>query len=76
LYAKDGLCLITSVRSELARPFDVLLAHRSAVEQSDWRTLQASENDSDLEGKYLEVAGLKEHQLVGGAGFEPATSCL
>jgi site-specific DNA recombinase len=65
LYVDDD-----TIRSELAPPFNVLLARGSELEQTDWTAFEGSYNDSDLEAKYLEVAGLKEHQLVGAPGIE------
>jgi site-specific DNA recombinase len=66
IFIDDG----ETIRSELALPFSVLQARaREAKEDSG----EASSNDSDPEADSLEVAGLKEHSLVGRAGIEPAT---
>jgi site-specific DNA recombinase len=73
----------THIRSELTTPFDVLLgdgitnaASEAARETGgiDWAQLEESWNANDPEDDDLfGVAGLKEQQLVGPAGFEPAT---
>jgi site-specific DNA recombinase len=73
LYVEDD----DPIRVEFATPFNVLLARGSKTEvdtQTDWAALEASFNDNDPEAEDLEVVGLKEDQLVGAAGIEPATS--
>jgi hypothetical protein len=73
LYVDDD----DTIRSELAPPFDLLLRQdpsAASTEQTvDWKTWEASFNNNDPETG-PEVAGLKEHHLVGAAGIEPATS--
>ena len=69
LYIEDD-----AIRSELAPPFDVLLRGDAKTPETDWSAWEASFNDNDPGAEGPGVAGLKEHQLVGAAGIEPATS--
>jgi hypothetical protein len=74
LYVEDE-----SIRSELAEPFDLLLGTPrlpSIAPETGMSASETSYNDSDPETDGLRVAGVKETNLVAGAGFEPATSGL
>lgn len=76
LYIEDD----DSVRSDLAPPFNVLLAKnaetRAEAADTNWSAWEASFNSSDPEAMAFEVAGLKEHTLVGAPGLEPGTNRL
>ena len=63
-----------AIDSELAPPFDILIGavRSTAGSHPHWSAWEASFNADDPGGS--EVAGLKEHRLVGAPGIEPGTS--
>ena len=64
-----------TLHSELASPFDVLMADANDTAAAV-TSEETTPNDSDPEADGPRVAGVKEPILVAGAGFEPATSGL